>query len=58
MEKKVGEIIHVEYDTITKEMKIIIRIEDAEYKQKILRDFRESEKLLIKNQEVMTIIEN
>jgi len=56
MEKKVGEVIHVEYDTETKDLVLKIRILDEQYKRKILRDFRNADKLLIKGDDVMSVV--
>lgn len=58
MEKKVGEVIYVEYDTETKDLILKIRIKDEQYKRKILRDFRNADKLLIKGDDVMSVVGN
>lgn len=57
MEKEVGKVIRVEYDSDSKDMQIILSIKDEEYKRKILRDFRHSDKLLIKGDIVMAVVD-
>lgn len=57
MEQSIGRIMLVSYDSETKDMIITIKITDDKYKRQILRDFKGSEKLLIKGQEVMVVID-
>jgi hypothetical protein len=56
MERNIGKVIRVEYDTKTKEMILVLNVEDPDYKKRILRDFKNSDKLIIKGETVMAVV--